>query len=457
MASITSSGSVSGLNVQSLVQQLVAAERAPYDSRLAKADTKLTTELSAIGKLKAAMSSFQAALGALKTPDGFAQRKTTSSDEDAFAASATTAAAPGVYDIEIRNLATSGKLTTPPSAGGPTTVVGTGTLQLSMGTKSFNVTIDDEHRTLAGIRDAINAATDNPGIRATLIRAQDGTRLMLSGTATGVANALQVTASGGDGGLASLTYAPPAASTMDVVAPADAVVMLGDYEVHSASNTVSDAIDGVSITLKDAEVGKVMSLTVSLDESAVQTKVQNFVSAYNVLAKQMKSLRSYDAETKVAGPLLGDAMLRGIEEQIRREISNVVPGASGNYTTLASIGITTNANNELVLDSAKFAAALARDGNAARQVFAGTGGVATRLDSLLSKQLAAGGGVATRDAGITAKRKDLDKQKEQIDARMEIVQARYQKQFNALDSLLTQMQSTSSYLSKQLASVPGSG
>ena len=457
MASITSSGSVSGLNVQSLVQQIVAAERAPYDSRMTKADTKLTTELSAISKLKAAMSSFQAALGALKTPDGFAQRKTTGSDDDAFTASATPAAAPGTYDVEIVSLATAGKLSAAPQVAGAGAVVGTGTLQLAMGAKSFSVTIDDEHKTLAGIRDAINAATDNPGIRATLIRAQDGTRLVVSGTATGAANPLRITSSGGDGGLASLDYAPPAASTMTAVPPTDAVVMLGGYEVHSASNVVSDAIDGVSINLKGAEQGKVMTLSIELDQGAVQTKVQNFVSAYNVLAKQMKGLRSYDSETKVAGPLLGDAMLRGIEEQVRREISSVVPGATGSYTTLASLGITTNANSELVLDTAKFNAALARDGNAARQVFASTNGVATRLDSLLAKQLATGGGIATRETTMATRRKDLDEQKVDVDARMELVQARYLKQFNALDSLLTKMQSTSSYLSKQLASAPGAG
>lgn len=451
MASITSSGSVSGLNVQTLVQQLVAAERAPYDSRMTKADGKLTTELSAISKLKAAMSSFQAALGALKTPEGFAQRKTTASDDKFFTASATPAAAPGVYDVEIVSLATPGQLSTAPSLTGPTTVVGTGALQISMGTKTFSVNIDDAHRTLAGIRDAINAATDNPGVRATLIRAQDGTRLVLSGTATGATNALGIQSSGGDGGLAALDYAPPAASTLTAVPPEDAVVMIAGYEVHSASNVVSDAIDGVSINLKDAEEGKVMSLTVELDQGAVQQKVQNFVSAYNVLAKQMKALRGYDAETKAAGPLLGDAMLRGIEEQVRREISTVVPGATGNYTTLASLGITTNASNELALDTAKFNAAMGRDGNAARQVFASTSGVATRLDTMLSKQLATGGGIATREATMATKRKDLEKQKEQVDARMEVIQARYLKQFNALDSLLTQMQSTSSYLQKQLA------
>ncbi|RYG65985.1 hypothetical protein EON77_17905, partial [bacterium] len=276
-------------------------------------------------------------------------------------------------------------------------------------------------------------------------------RLVLSGTATGATNALGIQSSGGDGGLAALDYAPPAASTLTAVPPEDAVVMIAGYEVHSASNVVSDAIDGVSINLKDAEEGKVMSLTVELDQGAVQQKVQNFVSAYNVLAKQMKALRGYDAETKAAGPLLGDAMLRGIEEQVRREISTVVPGATGNYTTLASLGITTNASNELALDTAKFNAAMGRDGNAARQVFASTSGVATRLDTMLSKQLATGGGIATREATMATKRKDLEKQKEQVDARMEVIQARYLKQFNALDSLLTQMQSTSSYLQKQLA------
>ena len=451
MATITSSGSASGLNVASLVSQLVAADRAPYDARITKADTKLTTEFTALSKLKAAMSSFQAALGALKDSTNFTQRKVTTSDKDAIEATASGSAAAGTYDVEVVQLAKSAQLASSPFVAGSSAVIGTGTLQLSMGTASFNVTIAEPKNTLADVRDAINSATGNSGIRASLIKAADGTRLVLTGAATGAANAIKVTASGGNGGLNQLVYDPPTTANLaSVVAARDAVVNISGYEVHSSDNVIEDSIDGVTLTLKQEEEGKVMTLSIDNDDAAVQTKVQNFVSAYNVLANQISSLRSYDAATKTAGPLLGDSMLRGIEAQLRRTISDPAGGVTGAYSTLASIGITTTSTGTLALDATKYAAAMKADSTAAQQVFSSTDGVARRLDTLLSAHLATGGDIATRDAGITQRRKDLTAQQAAVDARMEVIEARYTKQFNALDSLLTSMQSTSTYLAQQL-------
>jgi flagellar hook-associated protein 2 len=451
MATITSAGAGSGLDVSSLVTQLVAAERAPYDQRLSRADTQLTTEFSALSKLKAAMSSFQSALGALKDSDDFQKRAVTVSDEDAIAATATSAAAEGIYDIEVTQLAKASQLSSVAFLAGSTAVVGTGTLHLTMGDKTFNVTLDDAHKTLADVRDAINAAADNPGIRATLIKAQDGTRLVITGTATGTANAVKISTTGGDGGLAQVANDPvaPGGLTTTTVAQ-DAIVKISGYTVTAKGNVIDDAVDGLTLTLKQAEVGKVMTVSVANDTSSVTSNVQNFVSAYNVLANQMTSLRSYNAETKVAGPLLGDAMLRNLESQVRRVLSDPVAGATGVYQTLASLGVTTTSTGMLKLDSTRLTAALGADPTAATKVFSATGGVAQRLDKLLTEHLATDGDLAARDASIKASRKSLTDQKTTLDARMVVIKARYTKQFNALDSLLTQMQSTSAYLAKQL-------
>jgi flagellar hook-associated protein 2 len=182
--------------------------------------------------------------------------------------------------------------------------------------------------------------------------------------------------------------------------------------------------------------------------------VQSFVTAYNSLASTIASLRSYNAETKAAGPLLGDAMLRGVEAQLRQSISNPVTGATGSFTTLASLGITTTANGTLALDAKKFEAAMSADPTAAAQVFASAEGIATRIDKLMASKLGTTGEIAARDTGLTSRRKLIDEQKKQVNARMEVIQARYMKQFTALDALLTQMQSTSSFLAQQLASMP---
>src|SRR5690242_10246662 len=106
MATLTSSGVGSGLNVTSLVSQLVAAERAPYDARNTRTETKLTTEFTALSQLKGSMSAFQSALGGLKDDDKFLSRKTTLSDDTHLAASAASTAAPGTYTVEVKHLAT---------------------------------------------------------------------------------------------------------------------------------------------------------------------------------------------------------------------------------------------------------------------------------------------------------------------------------------------------------------
>ncbi len=454
MATITSSGAGSGLQVNSLVTQLVAAERAPYDARINRADTKLTTEFSALSQLKAAMSSFQSALTTLKDEKSYSLQKVTVGDDKAFTAAASGSAASGSYDVEIQKLALAAQLKSDPYVGGAATVIGTGTLTIAMGSTSFSVTLDDAHKTLADVRDAINGATGNTAVRATLIKGSEGTRLVLTGSKTGAANAITVKTTGGDGGLAQLVYDPPGTTALEPITDAqDAVVLLSGIEIHSADNTIEDAIDGVTLTLKKAELGTTVALDVTLDDSGIQGRVNNFVSAYNVLATQVAKLRSYDPETKAAGPMLGDPMLRTIEAQMRRIVSDPVSTAVKPYTTLASMGITSTATGTLALDATKFSAAMTANPAAASRLFGSTDGVAKRFDTFLTSHLSAAGDISQRDAGITTRRKDLTSQKAAVDARMAVIQARYLKQFNALDTLLTQMQSTSTYLASQLKSI----
>ncbi|MEO8308295.1 MAG: flagellar filament capping protein FliD [Pseudomonadota bacterium] len=457
MTAITSSGSVSGLDVNSLVTQLVAADRAPADNRLATADAKLTTQLSAMGQLMGAMSGFQSALASMKDASSYALRQATVGDPTAFTATAGSTAVAGTYDVEIVQLAKAAQLKSTPFTGGATAVVGTGTLVLSMGAASFNITLAAPKNTLADIRDAINTAAGNPGINAALVSGVNGAQLVLTGTATGAANAIKITTSGGDGGLQQLVYDPPITTAMTSVnAAQDAIVNVSGITVNSASNSVGSAIDGVTLNLLKAVAGTTVSLSVANDNSGVQAKVTSFVSAYNVLANQIAKLRSYDASTKAAGPMLGDAMLLNIESQMRRLMSTSVAGVTGPYTTLSSLGITTTSAGTLTADSTKLQAALTANPAAVSAVFGSTNGIATRLYSFLDSHLSSTGDMTQRNASITASRKALTTQKQALDDRMTIIQARYQKQFTALDALMTQMQSTASYLAKQLATTTSS-
>jgi flagellar hook-associated protein 2 len=460
MATSSSNGVVGGsvLDVQSLVSQLVAAERAPYDTRVARETQKVTTQISALGALKGALSSFQIALAAFNSVDKFESRTAQSSDAEVFTATAQAGAAPGRYDVEVLALAKAQQLASTPYIGGPTTVIGTGTLTIGVGGLTFPVDIVTGKNTLAGIRDAINAAPANTGVRASLINTADGTRLVLSATKTGELNTIQVTQSGGDGGLAALTYGPANLAHYAELSPAqDASVEIAGYPVESASNTLTGVIDGVTIALQSAAPGDVLELTVAKDDGAVAAKIKAFVAAYNALETQIVKLRGYDAATKTGGPMLGDALLSGLEQQLRRGLTDTVSGAIGGLDTLSALGITTQADGTLNLNESKLATALSDNPDGVTALFVGSGGIATRLTADVTARLASGSALLARSDGLIARQRDLSRQQTDIDARMDVIQARYLRQFSALDNLLSGLQTTSSFLTQQIDSLPKFG
>jgi len=405
------------------------------------------------------MSSFNDSLAGLKTVDVFSARSATASAPEFFTASATTAAVPGSYDVEIGNLASAHQIaTTVPFASGATQVVGTGTLNISVGTKTFAVSIDSAHNTLAQIRDAINSAPDNTDVlRASIVNASDGAHLVLSAQAAGTANRIVVAPSGGDGGLANLAYNPSLLTNYTQKRNAlDAVVFVAGYEHRSTTNTFANVIDGVTLTLLkddvDADVST-HSLTIAKDTNGATARIKKFVDAYSELATQITQLRSYDPDTKKAGPLLGDAMLRGIESDLRSKLTNAVSGLTGNYQSLASVGITTQKDGSLNLDTSKLNAALAADFDGVAQLFGSENGVAKRLASSLDAALATDAQINTRTKTLNTKSLALQKEQVALETRMAEVAKRYNAQFNALDSLLSNLSSQSAFLTQQLSNI----
>jgi len=450
MATISSAGVGSGLDINSLVSQLVAAERAPKEGRLTREDVRLTEEFSALAVLKGAMSGLQGAANAVRTPAALALSKASVRDEQYFTASASAAAVAGSYDVEVEQLATAARLGSEVYVGGSGSVVGTGTLTITVGTRAFSIDITQDSDTLAQIRDAINAESDNSTVRATLVGDASGSYLVLTGTATGAANPITVSATGADAGLQALVDDLNAFDLDRDVAAQDAIVHVSGYEIRGATNAISGAIDGVTLNLKKATAGETVALVVERDDAAIQKKAEGFVNAYNALAQQIKTLGRYDAATRVAGPMLGDSLLRGLDTQLRRILSDPVPGTTGNYRTLTSLGISVTSTGSLQLDAAKFNEALAADPQAVNRVFTSESGVGVRVAAYLDERLSSNGEFATRNARIDGQRRRLEQEREALDARMLVVQQRYLKQFTAMDGLLAQMQSTSSYLSQQL-------
>lgn len=451
MPVIQSPGLSSGIDINGLVAQLVAAERAPVEQRLNRQQAKVDTQISALGQLKGSLATLQSTLTPLRTVSAFQTRVARSSDPSIFEATATSSAAQGSYTIEVDRLATAHRLVSSAFAGGSDSAVGTGTLTLSLGTNSFQVTLVNGTESLSAIRDAINGAADNPGIQASIVQVSDGARLILASRQTGAANTIRVTASGGDGGLSALVYDPGNVTNLTELSPArDARVLIEGFEVTSASNSITGAIDGVTLNLLAAQPGSIETLTVENDTTQAIEKIRKFVTDFNTAATTMAKLRAFDPSTSARGPLLGDAMLRGIEGALRREISNPTTEAAAPYDTLAGIGITTNSDGTLKLDEVRLSNALKVAFDDVAQLFGSETGVAARLYGIVESAIRSDGQVSSRSERLQRDKRGIEQDRAALDRRMESVERRYRAQFIAMDTLLAQLQSTGNYLAQQL-------
>jgi flagellar hook-associated protein 2 len=460
MATIQSPGIGSGLDIASLVEKLVAAERAPGDTQLTRRESKATMQISALASLKSALSTFKNALDPLKSQGAFEPHTATTSDDTILTATADGEAATGSYDIEVIALAKAHQLSSAAFSDGADAVVGTGTLTISQGTDSFDVVIDSTNDTLEGIRDAINAASDNTGVQATLINETNGTHLVLTASTTGADGAIEVTRTGGDAGLDQLVYNPGVLTNMTPLQPAqDAHIRLATYDIYDSKNTITGAIDGVTLVLEaETEANTPVSINVANDTTLLRERIKAFVIGYNALNTTISSLRSYDATTQRGGPLLGDALVRSIEEELRSALIDPVSGLEGGtYTTLTSLGITKQVDGSLKLDEARFAEVLDLDRAAVARVFGSDDGVAARLFSGIEARLASDSALEARNEALLADMKRIETDKAALDARMVVIEERYRRQFTALDTLLAGMTTTASFLASSLANLPKPG
>lgn len=456
MASIVSTGIGSGLDIAGIVQQLVAAEGQPVESRLGQQEARVQSKLSAFGSLTSALSEFGDTLDIMRDLSSFLTRKAVSANESVFGAVADGDALPASYDVEVVQIAQAQKLTSGAFADADT-AIGTGTLDITVGTATFSLEITDENNTLSGIRDAINSATDNAGVAASIVNADAGSFLILSGTKTGLANTITVNQSGGDGGLAALEYDPGAGlnALTETIAASDSLVRIDGFDVAGSSNSVVGAVQGVTIDLLAADAGTSYSLTIVNDEAAARETVTKFVDTYNGLVSLLDDLTSYNPELEQAGPLLGDATVRGVRDQIRRELSSAVRDLDAGFSTLTEIGVELQLDGTLQVDDTRLSQALGDDFAKFGQLFATTDGYAVRLGDVVERYIGTDGLIVSRTDGLNNQIDDIGDQREALDLRLASLETRLFRQFNALDSLLGQLQSTSSFLTQQLSNLPG--
>lgn len=458
MASITSTGLASGLNIESLVTKLMTAEQAPI-TLLQTRESKETTKLSSWGQIKSALSTLQAAAQAMDTRNEFSTFKASIGSSTVGTVSASTSAVAGSYSLEVSQLADVQKIKSSGYAAKTSTVVdvssGDQTLTLKVGSTSTDIAITSSNNTLEGMRDAINNA--KAGVTASIVNDGDASspyRLVITGAETGTDNAFSLS------GLSDFSYdatTGTGTSLSKVQAATNAEFTLDGISMSKSSNTVTDAIEGVTLTLTGTNVGSATKVSVSNDTSAIQTKAAALVKAYNDLNSIIKVQTAYNSTTKTAGTLNGDSTVRTLQMQIRSILGGT--SGSGNYNSLSSVGISFQKDGSMALDSSKLQKALDNPEVDVAAIFVkddnGTG-IASKLGTSVAAMLATGGMVTARTDGINTTIKSIDKQIDSLSDRLTAIEKRYRAQFNAMDSTISSLNSTGTFLTQQIAALNSS-
>lgn len=415
MATISSPGIGSGLDINGLVSQLVQAEGVPVTNSLNRREAELQAELSAYGSLKGALSSFRSSVNFLSRQSAFEDIAADSSDTDILTAEAAAGVVDGDYRIRVDQLAESHSLVT---AGftDTTDVVGTGTLTFKFGTGIYSsgpdtyaftqdadkaaqtVSIDSSNNTLQGVSDAINDA--DIGITASVIYDGSDYRLTLSADAAGADNAIEVSVvDSGDSdntdnaGLSQLAFNTTVTNLDETVAAQDAKFSINGLNVTSSTNTVSDAVAGVTLNLAKADATKTVNVNIKRNTGVVTNAVNNFVNSYNSLFETINELSGYDADSEQAGLLLGDGVVRSVTTQIRNTLNSAARELPGSLTSLASIGITTTRDGSLEVDNTALGKAVKNDPDAVAALFSEAGRVDTDQVKFISSKTTSAEGV----------------------------------------------------------------
>jgi len=445
---ISAAGIGSGLDVESIVSQLMAIERRPLDA-LQQKKTDIDARISAYGTLKSALSTFQTAMKDLSTPSALKVFTATSGDDGVFTATATSTAAASTYQVEVVRQAERHKFASAEALDTDTFGGGAGdALTIQVGANATDsVTVDlSTASTLGDIRDAINNDPANPGVTATIILGNNGNqKLVLTADDSGAANALTLSYSGG---VSAATFGFQEINNIGGnTALLDAEVSVDGYTVTRGSNTIDDVIQGVTLDLHSAVPGTPYTLDIARDITAVSDSVQAFADSYNEILSTIQTLRDGDLAT--------DSALFAVERGLRSVMNTPASGLASGLSYLGEIGLAFSRDGTLTVDANDVETALNNDFNAVSDLFSTAGqGFASRLDTLVTGWLDVDGLIKGRTDGLDSSKRLLDTREESLNYRLTQVESGLRAQFSQLDTLLGSLQVTSDYLSQQLQLLP---
>lgn len=457
-------GLVSGLDTESIISQMMDIERRPI-FLLQGREVDYQAKISALGTMKGSLAALQTSANSLSDADSLVSFSAASGNTSVLTTSAGKDAAAGNYQVEVGALATAQQVRSAAfTVAASTEDVGTGTLTIQVGDNAaFDVAIDADHQTLAGIATAINEA----GTDVTAAVVDDGTGnvyLTLASSKTGAANTISLTMVDDDGnnndaaGLSSLYTDPVGQTLAETQAAANAELTLNGIAVERASNTITDLIDGVTLTLLEADPDNPFTVTVAQDLSAITSKIESFVTKYNATIDTLDSLQKYDAAAGSGGILQGDSTTRQLRSSMQTLLYASVDGVASDVNGLSRLGIEVGRDGKLSINSEALNAAVEENPDQVIRFFSndetGNNGIARRFDDLLEGYLHSSTGLLdAKENGLQASIDDIGEQVEKIEYRLAIREETLRQQFMNLETLLAGFQATQGALDQQLQSL----
>ena len=441
MANASVSGLASGLDTASIIDQLMQLEAASQTRLKSRVTTEQST-LKVLQNLNAKFASLATQATDLSKATAWTPLTATSSS-DKVTVKATSGTSAGAISFTVDTTALAHRLTYTSAAAMTDVVVpadtsGKHTVTLTVG--GIPKTVDAGDGTLASLVGALNGG--GTGVSAAALKLDDGTyRLVVQSTSTGAASTVTLTATDGSDLLGGAA----------VVAGRDAAITVGGDTLHSASNTFAGVLPGLDITVSTAAIGSTVEVAVSRDASSASTQAKAFVDAINSILTDIQTTTKYNAATRTSGALSGDTTVRSLSS----DLLDAINPADG--STLADIGIQTDRFGKLVFDAAKFSDAYAADAAAVTAKLSGTTGLAARIEEVATAASDKFEGSLT--TSIQSRTTGIDRLNDNIEAwddRLELRRATLTRQFTALETALSQMNSQSSWLTSQISSLSNS-
>jgi len=461
MASISSVGLGSGLDVKSIVSQLVALEKAPITALQTK-EASIQTKIASFAQIKSLVATFSDAASKLSLDSGWSSLNIASSSPTSVNATVSGVATPGNYSFTVSQL--SQAQTTASSVVPAGTVMGTGSITVQVGSgaaKTIDIAAGDD-TSLAGVASKINDAA--AGVTASVVSDSTGQRLVLRSTSTGSASGFTVSASSvttttnpdgsvdtstSTGGLSQLTFSVKQAAQ-------DTKAQINGVDITSSTRDFTTVVPGLTFTAAQVTTAPV-DISVTADTAATKKNIQAFVDSYNAINDLLSSSVKYDADSKTAGGLQGDSTAVGLQNTLRSLVGTVT-STTGAFSRLSDIGISVLRGGNLSVDSTKLDKALSTSSSAAdvKKLFAtrdagdAGNGIAVKFKALTTQMLSFDGTFNTKTDSLNLEDKRNQSDQDKITARAAALEARLNAQYTALDTKMASLNSLSAYVTQQV-------